>query len=234
MGVFLWVSDMHFDPFYGESSASGSDHYGWCNNHSSVASKPYGQAGCDAPFALIEECLKHMSSSSATDFHAESDADFILVTGDFSRHGTEHLDNAIEETTNILSKLGEAIQGVFPKSVHVLPSVGNNDVFPDYYLNLEEAGDSNPILNISVQGFKRFFVSQEEIDTFTHGGYFRRDVSARITILNLNTVMYSVNHQPDQTSMEDPMGQFYWMEQQLQRAAASGRVVYIVGHSKSN
>jgi sphingomyelin phosphodiesterase acid-like 3 len=245
MGFFLWLSDLHLDPYYGQPSAYGKSKSG-CTTEDSITSKPYGLVGCDAPLSLIGETLKHIASS---DDASQKNPGFILITGDFARHGTDTLSHPVTETGSILRFLTEAIQSYFPSNstadgtnstlspMTVIPTLGNNDVTPDYYLDLMDSTNTNKILQMALNGLRDFFVSDDEIESFSRGGYFARNVSDTLTVLSLNTIFYSINHQPAwQTSplspsrLDDPMGQFKWLKEQLNLASTTGRSVYIAGH----
>lgn len=64
------ISDVHYDPAYGTSSADGN-----CNN---VSDSPiYGKPGCDAPMDLILSTLDDASSHLS---------DYTFFAGDFQRH----------------------------------------------------------------------------------------------------------------------------------------------------
>jgi sphingomyelin phosphodiesterase acid-like 3 len=223
MGTFLWLSDFHLDPYYGTSNAASTSWNSICTKNSTIDLYPFGHVGCDAPSKLVKDMLQHIAASKGTEI------DFVLVTGDFSRHATDHLDNGIAETTAIISTISEALKHAFP-SIPIVPSIGNNDVFPDYFVDLEIPGTENPILNISKEGFKTLFESEESLQAFSQGGYHARNVTDSLTILSLNTVIYSLNHFPDQTYLDDPMGQLSWLEAQLNFASRTGRSVYILGH----
>jgi sphingomyelin phosphodiesterase acid-like 3 len=230
MGTFLWLSDFHLDPYYGRPSAAStfrnSDNV--CTQNSTIDLYRYGHVGCDAPNTLINELLQHVVV--ATSSNEKNDMiDFVLVTGDFSRHATDHLDDGITETATILFTVSKALKDAFP-NIPIIPCIGNNDVYPDYTVDLEKGSDSNIILNISLEGFDVLFDSEEERQSFARGAYYARNVSESLTILTLNTVMYSVNHSPDQTFLDDPMGQFSWLEKQLHVASQAGKFVYILAH----
>lgn len=249
MGFFLWLSDLHLDPYYGQKGAVGTSN-SECSANDSIASKPYGLVGCDAPLSLIEETLKHVANFGENE--NSKNPDFVLITGDFARHATETLDDPIQETKSILRSLNEAIQSYFPSnstadenidgyvsssSISVIPALGNNDVTPDYYLDLTDTTNTNEILQMALSGLYELFRSDQEIETFSRGGYFARNISDNLTVISLNTVMYSINHQPAwQTSplsplrLDDPMGQFAWMKEELHLASKTGRAVYMVGH----
>ncbi|KAG7341517.1 calcineurin-like phosphoesterase [Nitzschia inconspicua] len=224
MGAFLWLSDFHLDPYYGTPHAASASQNSICSQTSTLQQFPFGHVGCDASPGLMKEVLLHLASSTDV-----ANIDFVLVTGDFSRHATDQLDDSVPATQSILSTVAEALKETFP-SIPIIPCIGNNDVFPDYTVDLEVSGTENAILNISLRGFKSLFDSQESLETFSKGGYFARNVADSLTILSLNTVMYSINHLPDQTYLDDPMGQLAWLREQLESASTAGGSVYIVGH----
>lgn len=54
-GKFLWVSDVHYDPYYGTANACKVNK--GCSP-AEVRDYPYGLDGCDAPWALVDSALK--------------------------------------------------------------------------------------------------------------------------------------------------------------------------------
>jgi sphingomyelin phosphodiesterase acid-like 3 len=220
---FLWLSDIHLDPFYSHPQAVAFVNP-LCAEESSNKTFPYGHVGCDSPPALLHETLRHAQQS----IQDKGDIDFVVVTGDLCRHGNDMLKNPVTSTQNILMKVIEAIQVIAPDA-HIIASVGNNDFTPDYYIDVEKR-DNNTLLNMVTDAFQSIFISSAEESSFRSGAYLARNVSENLTVISLNTVMYSSNHAPEQTHIDDPLGQFEWLTNQLQLARATGRRVYIVGH----
>ena len=219
---FLWLSDIHLDPFYGQTKAS-TDMSQTCSLASTNDSYPYGIFGCDAPLSLFQETLKHSS-----DLH--HDLDFILFTGDLCRHSNDLFDDPISTTKSILSTVINMTHSMFP-NVPIVAAIGNNDFTPDYYLDLEDQNHTNNMLNMVTDAFASIFETSNEESQFRKGGYFARNITDRLTILVLNTIMYSRSHLPaEQTYLEDPLGQFAWLQDQLQIVASSNRRVYIASH----
>mmetsp|Transcript_11244 Transcript_11244/g.16523 ORF Transcript_11244/g.16523 Transcript_11244/m.16523 type:complete len:464 (+) Transcript_11244:206-1597(+) len=209
---FIWLSDIHYDPYYGQAPAVGH-----CN---ATMSPKYGQRECDSPKALVQSALSQMAK-------AISPADFILITGDFFRHESDKLVDSVNQMTTVLANLSNIIRFVFPENMSIIPCIGNNDVTPDYYLDIANASET---LNTLTQAFLPF-LREEEIPTFSRGGYLARNVTDRLTILSLNTIVYSSNHNPEsQSTIKDPFDQFEWLQSQLEIARSSERAVYISGH----
>lgn len=213
--TFLWLSDLHLDPLYGTPMAAEGLA---CR---SASAGHLGQIGCDAPYSLVDQSIQF-----AVNLTSSSQPSFILLTGDLVRHGTDQLENPVETTRSILGNISHLIIKSFP-DISILPTIGNNDVTPDYFLDV----DDNPgeMLEMLLQGLDPLFASEEERTSFRLGGYLARDLSSTLTILSLNTVIYATSHYPE-TRDSDPLGQFSWLKTQLSRAQAFSRQVYIVAH----
>lgn len=70
--------------------------------------------------------------------------------------------------------------------------------------------------------------------TVAQGGYFAREALPGLTVISLNTVVYSISHTPEPAG-DDPFGQFAWLEATLATLAAAeasgnATAVYLVGH----
>lgn len=215
---FLWFSDIHLDPYYGNELAVSHNKL---NDSVSVScaflssTNPIGDFGCDSPFSLVDLVLEESVNNI--------EADFVIITGDFVRHNNNDLPLPLEATEKILKNVSSSIFKYHP-NIPIVPSVGNNDVVPDYYLDLEEPDE---MLKMVTGGLGHLLGN--DTANFLKGGYYARKVSSRLTILSLNTILYSTNHQPPSTQ-KDPLGQFLWLVQQLRQASQSNTTVYIMGH----
>ncbi|VEU33603.1 unnamed protein product [Pseudo-nitzschia multistriata] len=289
MGLFLWLSDLHLDPLYGTTYAASHQSGENCRlaGNETLLHYPLGRVGCDSPPSLLDSSLRS-AAGNAKIYHTgingseenrydrgdKSSIEFIVVTGDFSRHSMEKVRgrDPIAFAESVLSSCIGSIASAFP-GVPIVPVLGNNDLVPDYYLDTTttiattdtdynstsgEVDDenylppnSNPMLVMVQNGFQESFLSDEEIQTFARGGYFSRvietasDPPSSILILSLNTIIYSVKHEPHEPTLvpesdgeetgddDDPLGQFDWIESQLEAAAANHSnisAVYMVGH----
>jgi sphingomyelin phosphodiesterase acid-like 3 len=153
--------------------------------------------------------------------------DFIIVTGDFGRHGNDQLENPMNATQQILSNVSQLLVEAFGDT-RIVPSLGNNDVTPDYYLDVDNATEG--MLTMVSRGLGALLQTNDERASFLRGGFLSCNVTNTITILSLNTIIYSTDHLPVNQLYEDPLGQFVWLERQLELAQASNRAVYITGH----
>ena len=242
MGVILWLSDLHLDPFYGTELAASHKNGNNCSlpNNATLKEHPYGQVGCDAPPSLLEWTLQHASSKS-------NDIDFVLITGDFARH---EMNNLFEDPSSnlqlfptVISILSTCIQTIHDNlpNVPILPVIGNNDLVPDYFLEEEDSQDGEEaqemLLSIA-NGLNQTFLDGNEYGQFQKGGYFARLVplnqqNSSILVLSLNTILYSTRHEPEYSPNNlDPYGQFHWLQRQLHKASSDSTIVgvYLAGH----
>mmetsp|Transcript_4769 Transcript_4769/g.11893 ORF Transcript_4769/g.11893 Transcript_4769/m.11893 type:complete len:526 (-) Transcript_4769:132-1709(-) len=236
LGQFIWLSDLHYDPYYGSSNALNTKS---CED----ASRVHGQVQCDSPYALVDLVFKQIAQLLIEDDDgSNAPVEFMVVTGDLARHATEQLDDPVSEMKHILGNVGRHLHSTITETLnHSLPivaDIGNNDVTPDYYIDLVDPSETLEIVTNGYQEFLDF--KKEERSTFLRGGYFARNVTDKLTIISLNTNFYSLFHSPvNQNSgningtsppFPDPLGQFAWLEKQLEIAHIAQRKVYILGH----
>ncbi|KIM90810.1 hypothetical protein PILCRDRAFT_811292 [Piloderma croceum F 1598] len=127
-GRFLHITDMHPDPHYKPHTSI----YKSC--HRKNPKKKRDRAGfwgtpfeeCDSPLRLTDFTLRYL------DKHWSSEIDFVIWTGDNARHDE---DRKIPRTTDEIYDLNRAVakkmEKIFlNKGIPVIPSIGNNDVWP--------------------------------------------------------------------------------------------------------
>jgi len=273
---FLWFSDVHYDPYYSTTDAykAGYNNKAVCN---STSIPPLGSVGCDSPKALVDSVLAYATKIDAS-------PSFIIVTGDLIRHGVDMLyassthegsDNrvgdeveiaahaeyhsdAMNEAGKIIDDLVTIFTDAFP-GVEVIISIGNNDVVPDYYLQLqgemsnstglmtpEDSGMLGIIYNalsgngeeeltnfnqVGAQRRGRNLLSVGDSATFLKGGYYSRVLPDGLTILSINTVLYSSIFGPEPLNADDPGEQFTWMRNMLMNIRERGNSqAMIIGH----
>lgn len=253
-GTFIWLTDIHYDPFYGQSASLGSeigrlhplDSYmpSKCQQHAECdkSDSTFGMKGCDSPFSLVQACI-----SAAAD--AVPKPDFVLVSGDFDHHRCNDVynadnDTAVQSLQNSMSEVVNLLRVEYPKPTPIIPTLGNNDVIPDYGLDVKDAHKvllnkaSETFINLFLPSWSSTFDNDtiEMKSTFREGGYYANKIispkasQVGLTILVLNTVIYSKNHSPDQTNITDPYQQFQWLDKSLASAKDNNCKVYIMGH----
>lgn len=124
------ISDVHFDPAYGTSSADGN-----CNNASD--SPVYGKPGCDAPMDLILSAFHDASSHLS---------DYTIFAGDFQRHKMFESGLSVNMVFGAVCSMFNSIRTSNKANLNnnFIGTLGNNDVVPDYFFNLSEA--TQPVL----------------------------------------------------------------------------------------
>ena len=271
---FLWFSDIHYDPYYATKDAvrAAYNTKAVCNS-TSVPS--VGSIGCDSPKALIDSALEYASEIAAS-------PSFIILSGDSIRHGVDmlyassnhegnesrvgnevemaakseyHID-AMEKAGDIINELASIFAEAFP-DVEIIVSLGNNDVVPDYYLQLQQCdtstkamtpedsgmlgiiynallgntqGQSSDNIQVGEQRKGQSLLSAED-STYLKGGYYSRVLPDGLTVLSINTVLYSTIFGPEPLNADDPGGQFAWMRNMLINIRERGNSqAIIVGH----
>lgn len=241
------LSDVHLNPLYNGSFAAASNCMAPAPNSSAPAGGPayaFGRYGCDPPLALLRSAVAQMH-------FLDSNPLFIAVTGDLVAH---HLPSRALYQQALVEATQEIV-AAFP-GISVVMAIGNNDVYPDYVLDL----GPNPQLQFLADAWSAV-LRPDELATFSAGGYYRRDISSGLTLLVLNSVIYSSlwapaasppedvqpwadvsanprawrNYEraraaPPDSAVADPNNQFAWLVQQLDACRAAGSRVILVGH----
>jgi hypothetical protein len=236
-GTFAWLSDTHYDKYYGESSIlntylfqvrirltrsnsfpnspemhtflgtpkaaihkTGSP----CN----LTSAPtFSAFGCGGSPALIAAAVK--AAANATQVLGWPDLDFVLFTGDNSRHNAPSEEDVLQDI-NIVNKL---FRDNFPDTNLIeLPTLdlGNNDFSSNYYMNVTSHEPCLPTMSAdddgSIESYPKAtnewlkavaelqsdtFVNELEKTTFACGGYMIRELKPSLSIIILNTVIWT-------------------------------------------
>ncbi|EDQ87167.1 uncharacterized protein MONBRDRAFT_27607 [Monosiga brevicollis MX1] len=225
---FLWITDVHYDHFYLDDTSS-------CSSNVGDSRPEFGRSDCDAPFALLNVSFEAAKL-------ALPDPGFVLVTGDSVRHD---MDENFPDSTKRLQLVHDTLQNVstlldahYERSLRlhspateaheaVLNTFGNNDVLVDYQMDL---GTNNTLLRAVADAWRAVLTPAETLDVQT-GGYMARNVTEHLTIISINTVLYSFKRLPATGRLlPDPYGQFAWLIKQLELVRQTNRQAYIVGH----
>ncbi|CAL1700593.1 unnamed protein product [Somion occarium] len=228
-GRFLHLTDMHPDPYYRVGTSEKSA----CHRRKPKKAKPRaGEHGipfgdCDSPFSLTNHTLDFIDKKWS------EEVDFVIWTGDSARHDN---DRKLPRTTKEIYELNRAMarkmEDVFlSKGVPVIPTIGNNDVWPH---NIMLPGPNDITFQYSV--IWRSFIPFPSFQVFQRGGYFSVDViPGSVAAISLNTMyFYTSNKAVGGCEVNDPQDpgnlQFDWLEVQLQTFRSRGMQVWIAGH----
>lgn len=136
-GKFLIFSDVHYDAFYGTSDAFTLSKWNGKNPCSQRDAPYFSTYGCESNYNLIQSVLANAAL-------AIPNPDFIICTGDWTRHGA---DRTATNTNSVQSTVDQAFHLVlsqllplyFPNvTLLALPplDLGNNDYESDYRLDI--------------------------------------------------------------------------------------------------
>ena len=159
---------------------------------------------------------------------------FLLLT--LIRHDS---DNTHPRTQDQINQMNNAIAKrfleAFPISAEtgrrlpLVPSIGNNDVYPHNIMN----PGPNPILQHYSDIWSEF-IPDGQMNTFRRGGYYSSEVvPGRISVFGLNTLYFYIhNAAVDGCKDEDEPGteQMDWLETELASLRDRKMVAYLTGH----
>ena len=230
VGEFIVFSDVHYDSDYGTPSAYGQ---AACSNGANKVSTLH----CGTNKNLLTSVVASAAKESPN-------PDFILFTGDMTRHNNKNGEQAVKNAFGILEKL---LEQYFPnKPAVALPplDLGNNDFKYDYKLDitsLQPCFGPKPVatnlwLKELAHTFQSQFISCLESETFACGGYLSREIYPRLNVISLNSLAWSnqIETQFFTNELEnddfDPFGQHEWLRKELKDLRSAGKKAYIIGH----
>lgn len=200
-------------------------------------SHEYGDAfsGCDTPIGLYDQTLKWVRAN------LKDHIDFVIWTGDNIRHDNDRENPRFEaEIFDMNEKVADDMLETFmddgeedlmhiQRRVKVIPSLGNNDVYPH---NLFAPG---PTLQTR-EMFKiwREFIPSEQMHTFDRGAYFLREVIPdELVVISINTLYWFMkNPLNDNCDNRKQPGYklFLWLGATLQECRRRDVKVWLSGH----
>lgn len=234
-GRFLHITDIHPDPYYVEgSSIDAVCHTGKPSKEKDVAPK-FGKAmsGCDSPVILMEETLRWIKEN------LRDKIDFVIWTGDNIRHDNDRkhprTEAQIFDMNNIvadkMTELFIAGNEEDPRDfdVSVIPSLGNNDVFPHNMFALGPTLQTREYYRIW-----KNFVPQQQQRTFDRSASFLTEViPGKLAVLSINTLyLFKANPLVDNcNSKKEPGYQLLlWFGYVLEELRSRGMKVWLSGH----
>ena len=253
-GRFLHITDLHPDPHYKHGSAVSAA----CHHNKPKPKKPDGKqragwwgtalSDCDSPPRLVESSLAWASqnllsssfASSATENGTDASAadlglDFIIWTGDSARHDN---DNKLPRSSKEIFELNRwtlsQLESAFP-GVPLIPTVGNNDIFPHNILFPGPNAVTKEYVSIWQD-----HIPEYEFHTFEQGGYYVKEILPnKLAAMSLNTLYFYDNNKAvdgcvktkKKSKEVDPgTAQLDWLEVQLDLFRQRGMQVHLLGH----
>ncbi|KAF8076398.1 endopolyphosphatase, partial [Lyophyllum atratum] len=228
-GRFLHITDMHPDPYYTVHTAEGTS----CHRKKSKKKKNnagyYGTpfSDCDSPFRLTNLTLDFLDKKWTTEI------DFVLWTGDNARHDNDpKLPRTPDEIYDLNSAVTSKMKDVFSsKGIPVVPSLGNNDVWPH---NIMTSGPNS--ITYEFSKIWNDFIPFPYLQVFQRGAYYSVEVIPnQVAVISLNTMyFYDSNKAVGGCGFHDPDDpgnlQIDWLEVQLKTYRHRNMQVWITGH----
>lgn len=227
-GRFLHITDVHPDPFYKHGAHPSTA----CHRKKPKKKRRAGYYGtaykeCDSPLALTNFTLDYLEERWSDEI------DFVIWTGDSARHDNDDkIPRPLSEVYELNEAVAEKMKQVFSsKGIPVVPTIGNNDVWPHNTL-LPGPND----ITRTYSSMWSDFIPPESRASFLQGGYFSVEVvPGALAVVSLNTMyFYSSNEGVDGCPMnddDDPGNQqFTWFEDQLKVFRSRQLQVWVIGH----
>ncbi|MEP2707575.1 MAG: metallophosphoesterase [Roseibium sp.] len=233
-GLFLIVTDIHFDPFAKPDLVPKLDQSPvseWAAIFREGAGNDFQGYGDDAGYPLMASALQ---AAAAQKF----DYDYVLYTGDYLSHGFNDdykrfagskplgITSFSIKTTQFVSRLLNETFGDIP----VLGVMGNTDsACGDYQI----APDSDYLVGLSDQ-WARLSDQPERFTQFRAGGYYKvaHPTLANQDIIVLNNIFWTPRYSDDCNSDGGDPGtaMMSWLDHQLNETKQAGRKAQILMH----
>ncbi|KAG7809327.1 hypothetical protein KL921_003324 [Ogataea angusta] len=237
-GRFLHITDFHPD----ELAKIGASFENRCHRKDKQALPDevmhrYGDAlsGCDSPLELYEATLQWIRDN------LKDKIDFVVWTGDNVRHDNDRKNPRYEgEIFSMNEKVAEKMSSIFmddgeedtmplDRRVKIVPSLGNNDVYPH---NLFAPGPT--LQTRELYKIWRNFVPTEQLHTFDRGAYFFREVIPnKLAVVSINTLyLFKSNPLCDNCYNRKEPGYklFQWLGFVLKELRKRNMKVWLTGH----
>ena len=179
--------------------------------------------GCDSPIILVTETFQHL----ANEF--KGDIDFILWTGDNSRHDNDRkIPRTSFEIMGNNMDLSERLSFHFP-DIPIVPTIGNNDIYPH---NLMDLGPS--MITRQLGTIYEDMIPEEQRNLYErYGSFFNEVIPGKLAIISLNTMFFFKNNPVVDSCMKesDPgYQQLLWLGSVLNQFRAAGIKCWIISH----
>lgn len=234
-GRFLHITDIHPDPFYKENTDPDTACHRGKDKKGRTGKYGHPISPCDSPMTLVNATFDWIAKN------LKDEIDFIVWTGDNVRHDR---DNKHPRTESHIFDMNELMVSKFLDflkcddpihlfEVPVVPSLGNNDVYPH---NLFAEGPT-----LQTREFYRIWkdmVPENQLHSFSRGASFMTEViPGKLAVIALNTLYwFQSNPIIDGCDKRKDPGhkQFRYLSIILQEFRERGMKVWLSGHVPPN
>ena len=237
-GVFLMLSDIHFDPYADPVIVKqlGAEPLPPCQ---AAASTAFAKFGRDTNYPLLKSALDE-AAAAAQQYHLHYD--YVIVTGDLLAHNFDTRyqqcvgtgEDAYRKFASATIRFVDSMIAQALPGVPVFVTLGNNDTD-----NGDYAEPSGNFLQTVGQDWSRSWgnvpaaVRDAALRTFARAGNYAlpHPTVANNELVVLNTNLWAArNSGACSESDPDPAGQFEWLADILGEARRTGRTATLVMH----
>jgi hypothetical protein len=233
-GVFLILTDIHFDPFADPALAEqlvAAEADAWPAIFASAGQQDFAQYGSDANYSL-------MMSALDTARRLQPRPDFVLYAGDYLVHGFEtkfkpYDDGGRDAFADFVIKtmtfVSDQLQEAFPQTP-VYGTLGNDDAICGNYM----VAPGKRFLAAVGELWARHSAHPEAFADFGVGGFYvvpHPTVEGRDLVV-LNTVLWSMDYENrcNPAGGDPGAAQLAWLEWTLYRTKLRGRTASLLFH----
>eukprot|EP00826_Nyctotherus_ovalis_P057882 TRINITY_DN7929_c0_g1_i1.p1 TRINITY_DN7929_c0_g1~~TRINITY_DN7929_c0_g1_i1.p1 ORF type:complete len:561 (-),score=134.46 TRINITY_DN7929_c0_g1_i1:106-1788(-) len=219
----LVFTDAHVDFSYTEGRSGKCNNNVCCRGDSPMPKRPQDKAG---KFGHIAKCdLPQITLDSFIQTVGKLNPDVVLSLGDYNGH------NAHEQTENthlrIVEYIGKNLRGNYSGPVYLV--TGNHDGFPDGQFDVRR-GQSQWILDGYADIAKHWYSNEGVESVRKYGRFSERVNGTRLRIIGLNNFVMDYTNLFLYENGTDALGQFKWLEEQLELTANNNEFAIIIGH----
>ncbi|KAI1368798.1 Metallo-dependent phosphatase-like protein [Xylaria arbuscula] len=219
--------DLHPDEHYKPHTSTQEDiacHRG----HGPAGTYGAETSDCDSPLSLVNATLAWVKE------HLRDEIDFVIWTGDSARHDSDeelprHNKDILAMNRRIADSFVDAMSDDTGMVVPVVPTFGNNDIYPH---NILMPGP-NDILQHYTSIWKPF-IPEVQRHSFEFGGWFYVEVIPnKLAVFSLNTMyFFDRNAGIDDCVKPSEPGykHFEWLRVQLDFMRSRGMKAILMGH----
>ncbi|KAH3899490.1 related to Endopolyphosphatase [Saccharomycodes ludwigii] len=239
-GKFLHITDIHPDPLYKEGSSiktachrftkkSGANDD---DDFASLFTDP--MVGCDSSLELMYHTMDWVVDN------LKDEIDFVIWTGDNIRHDNDRKNPRTESSIfDLNTQLSDMFYDSFKKvpptfdpmdmDVKVIPSIGNNDVYPHNMFAIGPTLQTREFYNIWNK-----YIPQEQQRSFNRFvSFFEEVIPGKLAVLSINTLyLYKANPLVDNCNQKSEPGYqlILWLGYVLQEMRERNIKVWLSGH----
>ncbi|KAL0247928.1 hypothetical protein GEMRC1_003167 [Eukaryota sp. GEM-RC1] len=213
VGHFWIINDVHYQWNY----EVGSDPETVCISGAGSAGT-FGDHSCCSPSSLMLSALSFMKET-------HPNPDFVTFLGDIipQRSVLKHTEFNKEILKNVLAHFTSKLEKTFP-GTPLINLLGNHDIIPAHQFSPLTRYIFKDTLDLWAP-----YIPKDQHENYLHGGYYRMDLTERLTILVLNTNYY-FTMDFETIPNHDPSHQFKWIESEMKRLIKTDRKALVFCH----